>query len=159
MTNELIVPSLGESVSEATVSKWLKKVGESIKMDDPLVELETDKVTLEVNAPVNGILENIVAPEGTVVFVGKVLGSIGDSGSSEVQQSQPAPQPAFQPSMASFSVNHNGLMDSTVYFAWFSPCTWRPGSTGFSFSIVRAYGIPGSGSGWVTSASGGRSQN
>ncbi|GAO98855.1 dihydrolipoyllysine-residue succinyltransferase component of 2-oxoglutarate dehydrogenase complex [Caedimonas varicaedens] len=103
MTNELIVPSLGESVSEATVSKWLKKVGESIKMDDPLVELETDKVTLEVNAPVNGILENIVAPEGTVVFVGKVLGSIGDSGSSEVQQSQPAPQPAFQPSMASFS--------------------------------------------------------
>ena len=103
MTNELIVPSLGESVSEATVSKWLKKVGESIKMDDPLVELETDKVTLEVNAPVNGILENIVAPAGTVVFVGKVLGSIGDSGSSEVQQSQPAPQPAFQPSMASFS--------------------------------------------------------
>ncbi len=103
MTNELIVPSLGESVSEATVSKWLKKVGESIKMDDPLVELETDKVTLEVNAPVNGILENIEAPEGTVVFVGKVLGSIGDSGSSEVQQSQPAPQPAFQPSMASFS--------------------------------------------------------
>jgi 2-oxoglutarate dehydrogenase E2 component (dihydrolipoamide succinyltransferase) len=102
MTNELIVPSLGESVSEATVSKWLKKVGESIKMDDPLVELETDKVTLEVNAPVNGILENIVAPEGTVVFVGKVLGSIGDSGSSEVQQSQPAPQPAFQPSMVSF---------------------------------------------------------
>ena len=103
MTNELIVPSLGESVSEATVSKWLKKVGESIKMDDPLVELETDKVTLEVNAPVNGILENIEAPEGTVVFVGKVLGSIGDSGSSEVKQSQPAPQPAFQPSMASFS--------------------------------------------------------
>ena len=102
MTNELIVPSLGESVSEATVSKWLKKVGESIKMDDPLVELETDKVTLEVNAPVNGILENIVAPEGTVVAVGKVLGSIKNNGSAEIQQSQPAPQPAFQPSMASF---------------------------------------------------------
>jgi len=102
MANELIVPPLGESVSEATVSKWLKKVGESIKMDDPLVELETDKVTLEVNASVNGILENIVAPEGTVVAVGKVLGSIKNNGSAEIQQSQPAPQPAFQPSMASF---------------------------------------------------------
>ncbi len=59
MTNELIVPSLGESVSEATVSKWLKKVGESIKMDDPLVELETDKVTLEVNAPVLEFLKTL----------------------------------------------------------------------------------------------------
>lgn len=101
MTNELIVPSLGESVSEATVSKWLKKVGESVKMDDPLVELETDKVTLEVNAPVNGILENIVAPEGTVVSVGKVLGSIGNSGNAEGQHPQPAPQ-SFQPSMTPF---------------------------------------------------------
>lgn len=106
MANELIVPPLGESVSEATVSKWLKKVGESVKIDDPLVELETDKVTLEINAPATGTLESIIAPEGAVVSVGKVLGSIGHS-SAGVQQntapSQPEPQPQIQPSAATFS--------------------------------------------------------
>jgi 2-oxoglutarate dehydrogenase E2 component (dihydrolipoamide succinyltransferase) len=76
MRNELIVPSLGESVSEATVARWLKKVGESVKIDETVVELETDKVTLEVNAPVSGVLENILFPEGSQVSVGKVLGII-----------------------------------------------------------------------------------
>jgi 2-oxoglutarate dehydrogenase E2 component (dihydrolipoamide succinyltransferase) len=78
MASEIKVPALGESVTEATVARWLKKPGEAVAMDDPLVELETDKVTLEVNAPAAGVLSEIVAPEGANVAVGAVLGRIGD---------------------------------------------------------------------------------
>ena len=59
MTTELIVPTLGESITEATVSKWLKKIGEPFEADDPLVEIETDKITLEVPAPSSGVLSEI----------------------------------------------------------------------------------------------------
>ena len=97
MANELIVPPLGESVSEATVARWLKKTGESVKIDDPVVELETDKVTLEVNAPASGVLERIIAPEGTLVSVGKVLGVIGtDAALQNTVSSQPQFQQHFQ---------------------------------------------------------------
>jgi 2-oxoglutarate dehydrogenase E2 component (dihydrolipoamide succinyltransferase) len=80
MATEIKVPALGESVTEATVAKWLKKLGDSIAVDDPLVELETDKVTLEVNATAAGTLAEIAVPEGANVAVGGLLGVIGDAG-------------------------------------------------------------------------------
>lgn len=73
---EILVPTLGESVSEATVATWLKKEGEAIKADEPIVELETDKVTLEVNAPADGVLVKITVGEGENVEVGALLGQI-----------------------------------------------------------------------------------
>ena len=76
MATEIVVPVLGESVAEATVAKWLKQPGEAVAMDEAIVELETDKVTLEVNASVAGVLAGIVAQEGDDVEVGAVLGSI-----------------------------------------------------------------------------------
>lgn len=77
---QIVVPALGESVSEATVAQWLKKEGEAVQADEPIVELETDKVTLEVNAPEAGIISKIVAGEGASVEVGAILGEIGESG-------------------------------------------------------------------------------
>ena len=76
MATEIRVPTLGESVSEATIGKWFKKPGEAVKADEPLVELETDKVTLEVNAPAAGVLGEIVAKEGDTVGVSALLGMI-----------------------------------------------------------------------------------
>ncbi|MBY0613316.1 MAG: 2-oxoglutarate dehydrogenase complex dihydrolipoyllysine-residue succinyltransferase [Beijerinckiaceae bacterium] len=76
MATEIRVPTLGESVSEATIGRWFKKPGEAVKADEPIVELETDKVTLEVNAPAAGVLGDIVAKEGETVGVNALLGSI-----------------------------------------------------------------------------------
>ncbi|AMJ61630.1 2-oxoglutarate dehydrogenase complex dihydrolipoyllysine-residue succinyltransferase [Bosea sp. PAMC 26642] len=76
MATEIRVPTLGESVSEATIGKWFKKTGDAVKADEPLVELETDKVTLEVNAPAAGVLGEIVAKEGDTVGVSALLGMI-----------------------------------------------------------------------------------
>jgi len=78
MSIELIVPTLGESITEATVLKWLKKVGESFEADEPLVEIETDKITVEVPAPSAGVLSEIKVKEGTDVNIGGVLGIIGE---------------------------------------------------------------------------------
>lgn len=78
MSTQIIVPTLGESVKEATVTKWLKKVGDNIAVDEPLVELETDKVTIEVNAKAAGVLKEITVQTGANVEVGAVLGSIGE---------------------------------------------------------------------------------
>ncbi|MEE2705312.1 MAG: 2-oxoglutarate dehydrogenase complex dihydrolipoyllysine-residue succinyltransferase [Pseudomonadota bacterium] len=80
MSIEIKVPQLGESVTEATISKWLKKTGEMVSADDPLVELETDKVTLEVNAPTGGVLEKIIVPEGDDVEVGAVVAIFNEGG-------------------------------------------------------------------------------
>ena len=80
MATEIKVPTLGESVTEATVAQWFKKVGEAVGEDEPIVELETDKVTLEVNAPVAGVLAEIVAEEGAEVEVGALLGKIDEDG-------------------------------------------------------------------------------
>ncbi len=77
MTTQIKVPTLGESVTEATVAKWFKAVGEAVKADEPLVELETDKVTVEVPAPASGVLTDILVPAGATVEVGAVLGAIG----------------------------------------------------------------------------------
>ncbi len=78
MSEDILVPVLGESITEATVSKWLKKSGESVKADEPIVELETDKVNLEVPSPVNGVLTNIKTKEGETVKVGALLGVVNE---------------------------------------------------------------------------------
>jgi 2-oxoglutarate dehydrogenase E2 component (dihydrolipoamide succinyltransferase) len=95
MSTEIKVPQLGESVTEATVAKWLKKAGESVAADEPIVELETDKVTLEVNAPAAGALEEIVAEEGADVEVGAVLALLkeGASGSAAPAKSEKKEEP------------------------------------------------------------------
>ncbi|HUY67973.1 MAG TPA: 2-oxoglutarate dehydrogenase complex dihydrolipoyllysine-residue succinyltransferase [Alphaproteobacteria bacterium] len=82
MTAQIVVPPMGESVSEATVAKWLKKVGDPVRMDEPLVELETDKVTLEVNATSAGVISEIKVPQGGNVGVGAVLGLIQEGAAS-----------------------------------------------------------------------------
>jgi 2-oxoglutarate dehydrogenase E2 component (dihydrolipoamide succinyltransferase) len=94
MATEIRVPALGESVTEATVAKWLKKVGDSVAVDDPLVELETDKVTLEVNATAAGTITEIAAAEGANVGVGGVLGMIGEAGAKGA--AAPAAKPAAE---------------------------------------------------------------
>ena len=82
MTNQILVPALGESVTEATVSKWLKQVGEKVETDEPLVELETDKVNIEVPSPLSGTLSSIKVKEGDSAVVGTLLGIVNE-GSSE----------------------------------------------------------------------------
>jgi len=81
MATEIRVPTMGESVTEATVGQWLKKAGDSVKTDDPLVELETDKVAQEVLAPIDGVLSEIVAQDGENVEVGALLGTITETSS------------------------------------------------------------------------------
>ena len=75
---QVAVPALGESVTEATILKWLKKEGDAVERDEPLVELETDKVTVEVNAPSKGVLAKITSAEGATVSVGAILGEISE---------------------------------------------------------------------------------
>ena len=86
MSEKITVPTLGESVTEATVSKWLKSQGEKVVVDEPIVELETDKVNVEVPAPSNGVLGNIKVKEGETVNVGSLLGTINDSASDDIVQ-------------------------------------------------------------------------
>ncbi len=115
MTTEIRVPTLGESVTEATVAQWYKKPGDAVNADEPLVELETDKVTLEVPAPASGTLEDILVQEGDTVEVNALLGIIAEGAGApaksapaatepakesapEKAAAQPAPQAAPQPS-------------------------------------------------------------
>ena len=81
MSEKIVVPALGESITEATVSKWLKKAGDSVDADEPIVELETDKVNLEVPSPITGVLTEINSKDGSVVEVGALLGSVSENGS------------------------------------------------------------------------------
>ena len=89
---DIKVPTLGESVTEATVAKWFKKVGDAVAQDEPVVELETDKVTVEVRAESAGTLSEIAAPEGTEVSVGAVLGAIGTGGAAAPAKKAEAPK-------------------------------------------------------------------
>src|SRR5262245_25206352 len=89
MATEIRVPALGESVTEAIVGKWYKKPGEAVKADEPLVELETDKVTLEVNAPSAGVISEILVKEGETVAVGAILGAIGEGSGASAAPAQP----------------------------------------------------------------------
>jgi 2-oxoglutarate dehydrogenase E2 component (dihydrolipoamide succinyltransferase) len=98
MSVEIKVPALGESVSSATVARWMKKAGEAVAADEPIVELETDKVTVEVPSPAAGVIEAIVAAEGAEVEVGAVLGTIGAAGAAAA--AKPAAKPAEAPKPA-----------------------------------------------------------
>jgi 2-oxoglutarate dehydrogenase E2 component (dihydrolipoamide succinyltransferase) len=100
MATEIRVPTLGESVSEATIGKWFKKPGEAVKADEPLVELETDKVTLEVNAPAAGVLGEIVAKEGDTVGVSALLGTIAEGGAAAAPAPKAEAKPAAAPAPA-----------------------------------------------------------
>jgi 2-oxoglutarate dehydrogenase E2 component (dihydrolipoamide succinyltransferase) len=90
MAIEIRVPALGESISEATVGKWFKKAGEPVQADEPLVELETDKVTLEVNAPSSGVLSEIAAETGQTVAIGALLGQLSAGAAAPAATSVPA---------------------------------------------------------------------
>ena len=81
MIEKIVVPVLGESITEATVSKWLKKEGDNVEVDEPIVELETDKVNLEVPSPISGVLTEISSKDGSVVEVGALLGSVSENAS------------------------------------------------------------------------------
>ena len=106
MATEIRVPALGESITEATVGKWFKQAGDAVAADEPLVELETEKVTVEVPAPTSGVLSAIMVKEGDTVAVGSVLGAIGEGDGkakpapAQVKAETIAPQPALQPSPA-----------------------------------------------------------
>ena len=78
MSENIVVPVLGESITEATVSKWLKNEGDTVEADEPIVELETDKVNLEVPSPVSGVLSKINSKDGSIVEVGALLGSVSE---------------------------------------------------------------------------------
>ena len=110
MTKEIRVPALGESVTEATIAKWFRQAGEAVKADEPLVELETDKVTVEVPAPASGKLSSIDAAPGTTVNVGALLGMIeeGAAGAAppkaaEAPKKAEAPAPAAKAAEAPLS--------------------------------------------------------
>src|SRR5580704_13411302 len=99
MTIEIRVPAMGESVTEATVARWFKKEGDSVSRDEPLLELETDKVTVEVPAPADGALESIAVQAGATVQVGALLGAIAEGATAKKTGVPPAPQSApTQPS-------------------------------------------------------------
>ncbi|MEJ0011105.1 MAG: 2-oxoglutarate dehydrogenase complex dihydrolipoyllysine-residue succinyltransferase [Bauldia sp.] len=112
MATEIRVPTLGESVTEATVGTWFKKVGDSVAADEPIVELETDKVTLEVPAPSAGVIEKIEAKQGTVVGLGAILATINvdakaiaaapakAAAPAAAAKAAPAPAPAAKPAAA-----------------------------------------------------------
>ena len=104
MAIDIVVPTLGESVTEATIGKWYKKPGDTVKADEPVAELETDKVTLEVNAPASGVIAHIAVKEGETVAPGAVLGAIAE-GQAAAAPPKPAPaaaapQPKAAPAQA-----------------------------------------------------------
>ena len=109
MTVEIKVPVLGESVAEATVAKWFKKPGDAVALDEPLVELETDKVTVEVNSPVAGALASIIVPEGTDVEVGALLATIEEGAAGNV-----AVAPVATPAPASVTTPAPAPVPATV---------------------------------------------
>ncbi|SDR45984.1 2-oxoglutarate dehydrogenase E2 component [Rhizobiales bacterium GAS191] len=122
MATEIRVPTLGESVTEATIGRWFKQPGDAVKADEPLLELETDKVTLEVNAPAAGVLGEQLAKEGQTVAVNAVLGSISEgAAAAPAKAAEPkkatapaaapakaAPQPAPAPAKAAAKASANG---------------------------------------------------
>ena len=112
MTTEIRVPALGESVTEATIGKWLKTAGEAVVADEPVVELETDKVSVEVPAPAAGVIANIAAEEGDTVEVGALLGAIEAGGAAA--SPTPAPAAAPEPAAASSTPASGGGEDVEV---------------------------------------------
>ena len=97
---EIRVPTLGESVTEATIGRWFKKAGDPVAVDEPLVELETDKVTIEVPAPSAGTLSEIIAADGATVAVGALLGQITEGAAGAAKPAAAPAKPAAAPAAA-----------------------------------------------------------
>src|SRR6266481_4905509 len=96
MSIEIKVPAMGESVTEATIARWLKKEGDAVKQDEPLVELETDKVSVEVPSPAAGVLERIQVQPGGTVGVGTVLGQVNEGAGQAVAAPKAEAKPAVK---------------------------------------------------------------
>jgi 2-oxoglutarate dehydrogenase E2 component (dihydrolipoamide succinyltransferase) len=96
MSAPILVPTLGESVTEATVAKWLKKSGDTVNEDEPIIELETDKVSVEVTSPKTGVITEIMVQEGQTVEVGAQLGLIGESGAKVATQPEESEKPKIE---------------------------------------------------------------
>src|SRR6478735_9415737 len=94
MSTSVVLPPLGESVTDGTVTRWLKKVGDTIQADEGLLEISTDKVDTEIPSPVSGVLEEILVQEDETVEVGAVLAKIGDGSSAPAESPAPAEAPA-----------------------------------------------------------------
>ncbi len=97
MSKQITVPTLGESITEAIVARWFKSVGDAVALDEPLVELETDKVTVEVPSPVNGVLTEVLADNGAEVEVGALLGSIDEGAAAAEKPAEPAAEKPAEP--------------------------------------------------------------
>src|SRR5512141_1188483 len=91
---DIMTPALGESVTEATVARWTKKAGDAVRKDEILVELETDKVSLEVASPSDGVLSEITAEEGATIEPGALLGKVTEGAAAAKPAAAPAPEPA-----------------------------------------------------------------
>src|SRR5215469_801092 len=106
---DIMTPTLGESVTEATVARWTKKAGDPVRKDEILVELETDKVSLEVAAPSDGVLAEISAEEGATVEPGAVLGKISEGGAAAAAKpaSSPSAEPIAAPSAQRVAAENN----------------------------------------------------
>src|SRR5689334_20657492 len=94
MSISIVVPQLGESVAEGTVSRWLKAVGDRVRKEEPLVEIQTDKINVEIPSPAEGTLEKIVVPEGTTVLVGTEIGVLGGAEAAVAAAAPAAPAQA-----------------------------------------------------------------
>ncbi len=126
MATEIRVPTLGESVTEATVGKWFKKAGDAIAADEPLLELETDKVTVEVPAPAAGVLSEITAQEGETVGLGALLGTIGEgSGAKPAAKAETKPEAVAQAAGASGAATSKEAAEKTAKIAGEGPVEKR----------------------------------
>ena len=114
MAKDLVVPTLGESVTEATVSKWLKQVGDSVKADEPVVELETDKVSVSVPSPETGVLSEIKIQAGKTVNVGTVLGSIGAGSAAVVKKEVVKTTEPLKPKIVEAPINKKEILSPAV---------------------------------------------
>src|SRR5947209_9263581 len=100
MATDIVMPQMGESIVEGTITKWLKKPGDKIQRDEPLVEISTDKVDAEIPAPASGVLQEIKVAEGTTVQVNTVVGTISSDGDGAAVKSAPAPEKKAAPPAA-----------------------------------------------------------
>src|SRR5215471_3291878 len=149
---EIRVPALGESVTEATIGKWFKKPGEAVAVDEPLVELETDKVTIEVPAPAAGVLADIAAKDGDTVAVGAVLGQIKEGAGGGAAKSAPVATPSVTPG-ASPSASPSPPQSATKTTPSAGPAAAKPTEAPLAPSVrklaaesgVDAAGMAGSG--------------
>ena len=112
MKEKILVPALGESIVEATVSKWLKSEGDAVEADEPIVELESDNVNLEVPSPITGVLTEINSKDGSVVEVGALLGSVSENGSGV--QPIPKKNEEVKKGKIEFRVEKNGIIHTII---------------------------------------------